>query len=254
MDYLPTKETMIIITMSATLLLVGLELIRPARRYPGKTKLISYLTNGALFIFNNITTYLLQIGIVYMLASEQSHTLFTSLPPVIAIIVGVLILDASIYLWHRLNHTVPLLWQFHQCHHSDTYLNATSAIRFHIGELLFSALFKSLLLIITGIPFTLFVFYESLITLFALFHHTNIALPTTAQSLVSKILITPALHRVHHSNIRKEHDTNFGVMLSIWDRLFHTLHDTYPKHIGLSYGGEKTFFSFLIFPLWKNNK
>ena len=245
---------MITITVLVAVCLIVLELAKPARVYEEKMKKLSYFTNGVIFVFNNIITFFLNISIVYIFVSDHTYSYFSYLDSAVALILGIIILDFSIYIWHRLNHKISFLWNFHKCHHSEIYLNTTSAVRFHIGELFRSLLFKTILLVITGIPYFVFVFYEALITIFALFHHANIALPDKAQDCVSRILITPAIHRVHHSEVRKEHDTNFGVIFSWWDHIFRTLHTTTPKKIGLSYGGEKNFYTFLKFPLEKQKK
>lgn len=239
---------MITTTVILATILLTLELLYPARVYVEKVKKFSYLTNGLLFIFNNVINFFLKISVVYLFISNHVYSYFVHFNPFTSVLIGILILDFSIYIWHRLNHKIPFLWNFHKCHHSETYLNTTSSIRFHIGELLLSVIFKSIILLITGIPFAIFIFYEALITIFALFHHANINLPEKAQFYVSKVLITPVIHRTHHSDNRKEYDTNFGVIFMWWDHIFRTLHLTNPKNIGISEGGEKNFITFLKFP------
>jgi len=233
--------------------LILLELLAPARAYQRTQKVNSYITNTLIFISNNIVTVALQVSAVFaiVLTWSSSADYFQSFPIWVQLVAGVLILDLSIWLWHRLNHIIPFLWIFHKCHHSETYLNASSALRFHIGELLLSVIWKAAVLITFGIPLWVFVISESLLTLFAMFHHANIELSSKVRKYVELLIITPYLHRVHHSDIRAEHDSNYGVIFSVWDRLFGTLKAVVPSRIGLQGVVDKNIFSFLIFPIKK---
>ena len=249
-----TTETIYIsVTVALLLLLVLIELLAPAREYTQKQKENSYITNLCVFLSNTLVTFALQISAVFAVVSLwslNSHY-FTAMPVWAQAVVGVLILDFAIWAWHRLNHVIPFLWIFHKCHHAETYLNASSALRFHIGELLLSVLWKSLILIAVGIPLWVFLLSEFLLTLFALFHHANIQLSTGVRYIVELFVITPYLHRVHHSDIQDEHDNNYGVIFSIWDRMFGTLHEVVPDRIGLQGIGDKDILSFLLFPFKK---
>lgn len=233
------------------LVLLGVELYKPARHYSKDAKKVSYITNIALFAFNNATLFILQVTSVFMIVyTFQVQTIVSVLPYILQLLIGVLILDFFIWLWHVINHRVVFLWSFHKCHHSEKYLNVTSAIRFHFGELLLSIGFKSLLLVVTGIPLWVFFIHESLITLFAMFHHANIKLPFMVQQYLSWVIITPRMHRTHHSSIRIEHDSNYGVLFSWWDRLFKTYKNVTPKEIGLDGIEEKGFIKTLVYPLY----
>ncbi len=247
------KTLFVIITGVLLVVLIVIELFAPARTYTKQQKINSYFTNTLIFISNNIITVLLQVSAVFavVLTWSPSATFFQSLPTGVQFVAGLLILDLTIWLWHRLNHIIPFLWAFHKCHHSETYLNASSALRFHIGELLLSVIWKSAVLITFGIPLWVFVISESLLTLFAMFHHTNMKLSPKVRTYTEMIIITPYLHRVHHSDIRSEHDSNYGVILSVWDRLFGTLQKVVPARIGLKEVNDKNIFSFLIFPFLK---
>jgi len=241
------------ITIVMTMVLIALELVVPARAYAKQTKKNSYLTNALIFGSNNVITIALQVSAVFavVLLWSPSSSYFMILPLWVQAIAGVLILDLAIWVWHMLNHKLPLLWMFHKCHHSETYLNASSALRFHIGELLLSVLWRSAVLIIFGVPLWVFVLNEFLLTLFALFHHANIKLSPSIRRYLEMIIITPYLHRVHHSDMRNEHDTNYGVIFSFWDRLFGTMHRVVPDRIGLAGVADKNIFTFLTFPFKK---
>ncbi|MEP6827158.1 MAG: sterol desaturase family protein [Aestuariivirga sp.] len=131
-----------------------------------------------------------------------------------------LLLDAWIYAWHRLNHVLPILWRFHEVHHLDETLDTTTALRFHFGEVVLSALVRSLLIWLLAIPLMTVAIFETLVVLFALFQHSNLELPPLFESWLSKLIVTPKLHWVHHHALREDTDSNYATMLSVWDILF----------------------------------
>lgn len=137
-------------------------------------------------------------------------------------IIALLLLDGWMYSWHRLNHGIPFLWRFHRVHHSERFLDVTSATRFHIGEITLSALIRIPLIFIFGIRFGEIVIYETLLFAVVQFHHANIRLPESIERILSQIIVTPNIHRVHHSRVRLETDSNFSSLLSFWDRAFGT--------------------------------
>jgi sterol desaturase/sphingolipid hydroxylase (fatty acid hydroxylase superfamily) len=136
--------------------------------------------------------------------------------------VALLILDGWMYAWHRLNHGLPFLWRFHRVHHAERFLDVTSATRFHPGEITLSALIRVPLIFLFGIRFSEIVIYESILFAIVQFHHANIRLPNLVEAILSKIIVTPNTHRVHHSKRRLETDSNFSSLLSFWDRAFGT--------------------------------
>lgn len=224
---------LLIIILVSTMLLW--ENIFPRRIYDKKLKLQSYLTDILLSIFNNIILYLFSVISLYYIAENMSTIdLFSNLNfqnPII-IIGTILFLDLSIYVWHYLNHKFEALWFFHKVHHSEKYLNTLSGIRFHFGELFGSILFKSVLLIFfLGIPIKLILVSETLILLSSLFHHSNIRFKS--EKLLGLVFIMPYMHEVHHSTLREEHDSNYGVVFSFWDRIFRTFKEVKVKKIGL---------------------
>ena len=145
------------------------------------------------------------------------------LPTLIQLIVAIVALDYTLYIWHWLNHRVPFLWRFHNVHHVDLDLDVSTASRFHFGELILSAIFRSGQIVLLGIdPFTLILF-ETLITTFAQFHHSNIWLPLRLETLINKLLVTPRMHGIHHSIVQKETDSNYSAIFSVWDRLHRSM-------------------------------
>ena len=136
------------------------------------------------------------------------------------LLADLLLLDFLIYWWHRANHVVPLLWRFHAVHHRDRFLDSTSALRFHFGEVLLSALARALVIILIGFPFTSVLVFEALLLMAAIFHHANLRLPAGLEAALSRIIITPSIHWVHHHAVRRDTDSNYGTLLSIWDPIF----------------------------------
>lgn len=133
---------------------------------------------------------------------------------------AVLLLDAWTYLWHRLNHRVPFLWRFHRVHHADAQMDVTTASRFHVGEIALSSALRVPLIVLFGVYAWELVLYETLMFAVVQFHHANLALPPRLDRALRLIIVTPAMHKVHHSRWQPETDSNYSSLLSVWDRLF----------------------------------
>ena len=138
------------------------------------------------------------------------------------VFVSVILLDFFIYLQHVLFHFVPVLWRFHKVHHIDHDLDVSSGIRFHPVEMVLSVILKALLVVLFGIPLEAVLIFEILLNVMAMFTHSNIQLHPTVNQYLLYLLVTPDMHRIHHSVIAKEHHSNFGFHLACWDRLFGT--------------------------------
>ena len=136
------------------------------------------------------------------------------------LVIDLLLLDFWIYWWHRSNHALPFLWRFHEVHHLDEFLDVTSAVRFHFGEVILSALVRAAVIFALGIPLTSVVVFETLVLMAAMFHHSNVKLPPVLERALSFVIVTPSLHWVHHHAIRRDTDSNYSSILSVWDRLF----------------------------------
>jgi sterol desaturase/sphingolipid hydroxylase (fatty acid hydroxylase superfamily) len=132
----------------------------------------------------------------------------------------IVLLDFLIYWWHRANHVVPLLWRFHEIHHLDRFLDTTTALRFHFGEVLLSALARAAVIALLDVPFTSIVAFETLVLAAALFHHSNLVLPVGFERALSKVVITPSIHWVHHHARQQDTDSNYGTIFSFWDPPF----------------------------------
>jgi sterol desaturase/sphingolipid hydroxylase (fatty acid hydroxylase superfamily) len=145
-----------------------------------------------------------------------------------AIAIGLLALDAVSYAWHRANHRWRILWRFHQVHHSDTAFHATTALRFHPGELLLALPVRLAAVVALGVPPEGVLVFELIFGMANLLEHGNFDLPRHLEHGVQRVLVTPALHRGHHVSDWRELDTNFGTVFSIWDRLAGTFRPAEP--------------------------
>jgi len=157
--------------------------------------------------------------------SQQSFGLlhWFAIPSWAQLILGFLLLDLSFYYWHVVNHKVPLLWRFHNVHHIDPELDVSTGFRFHFGEVLFSTVFRVVQVSLIGMSLTTFAAYELVFQANTLFQHSNVRLPIRLERLLNAILVTPRMHGIHHSQVRRETNSNFGVVFCWWDKLHRTI-------------------------------
>jgi sterol desaturase/sphingolipid hydroxylase (fatty acid hydroxylase superfamily) len=156
-------------------------------------------------------------------SAAQGFGVLNNIPPLGAVLVGCigfLALDFGIWLQHYLYHKVPFLWPLHRVHHTDVDIDVATAVRFHPIEILLSLLFKSLLVILIGVPPLAAALFEIALSTCALFNHSNFKLPSRLERLARSVIVTPSMHRIHHSVRQEESDTNFATIFSFWDRLF----------------------------------
>lgn len=160
------------------------------------------------------------------------------MPSILGGLIAIVALDCAIYWQHRLAHMVPLLWRFHRVHHCDVEFDVSTAVRFHPFEIVASALYKSFFVLMIGADPWVVVIYESMLSGFALFNHGNVHLPKSFDRALRLLIVTPDMHRVHHSTVMRETNSNYGNILSIWDRVFvsyvdHTKRNDHDMQIGL---------------------
>lgn len=160
-------------------------------------------------------------------------------PPWLAFVASLLLLDLVIYAQHVAFHKVPLLWRLHRMHHTDLDFDVTTALRFHPLEIVLSMLIKLTAVVLLGTPPVAVLLFEVILNATAMFNHGNVWLPLKLDRVLRWILVTPDMHRVHHSIHREETDSNFGFNLPWWDRLFGTYRDQ-PRdgHTGMAIGLE----------------
>lgn len=151
--------------------------------------------------------------------------------PLVKGTVAFLLLDYTNYLWHILNHKLPLLWRFHVVHHCDPDLDVTTAIRFHFGELVGSVFYRGAFVFLSGATPLHVLLYEIFFEGATQFHHSNWKLPLGLEKALNNIFVTPRMHGIHHSMVRQETDSNYAVIFSFWDRLHHTLKLDVPQDL-----------------------
>lgn len=140
-----------------------------------------------------------------------------------------LLLDLSFYYWHVANHRIPFLWRFHNVHHIDPDLDASTGFRFHFGEVLFSTVFRVIQVGVIGPSLAVFAAYEVVFQANTLFHHSNMRLPIRVERALNWVLVTPRMHGIHHSQARNETNSNYSVVFCWWDKLHRTLRLNIPQ-------------------------
>jgi len=138
------------------------------------------------------------------------------------IILAVILFDLWMYFWHRLNHELYFLWRFHRLHHTDPQMDVTTISRFHPVELIISYILNIIILGFLGLNFSFLIIYKTLMLPVIMFHHSNISISKTLDQFFCRLFVMPNMHRIHHSEIREETNSNYGSIFSIWDRLFGT--------------------------------
>lgn len=157
-------------------------------------------------------------------AEASGWGLFQSInaPSALELVCSILLLDLVIYFQHRLFHAVPFLWRLHRVHHTDLEFDVTTGLRFHAIEILLSMLIKIAAVMALGAPAVAVLVFEVLLNATTMFNHANVKLPGALDRIVRLIVVTPDMHRVHHSVRREETNSNFGFNVPWWDRLFRT--------------------------------
>jgi len=189
-----------------------------------------WLTNWSMTVLNTLTLRLMAFAIpllavgAAMDAGRNGWGVLNWLdwPTWIEITATILFLDFAIWAQHLITHKIPLLWRLHRVHHSDRDIDVTTAIRFHPIEIALSMLLKIGLVYLLGPAALGVILFEIILNSTAMFNHSNLALPLGLDRVLRLILVTPDMHRVHHSVHQHEHDSNYGFSLSIWDRMFRT--------------------------------
>lgn len=202
------------------------EILWPRRRraFP---RLVRWTNNLALVALDTallrLVFPLLAVGAA-VAAQEQGFGLFNAVvvPEWLAVVATIVILDLVIYFQHRLFHALPLLWRVHRVHHADLECDVTTGLRFHPIEIALSMLLKIAAVTALGAPPLGVLLFEIILNASALFSHSNLHLPRSVDRLLRVLVVTPDMHRIHHSIRPVETDSNFGFNLSLWDRLFGT--------------------------------
>jgi sterol desaturase/sphingolipid hydroxylase (fatty acid hydroxylase superfamily) len=146
-----------------------------------------------------------------------------ALPAWFELALSFLLMDLAFYYWHVANHRAPFLWRFHNVHHADPELDVSTAFRFHFGEVALSSLFTLVQVSLIGPSVWAFAVYQAAFQAEVLFHHSNLRLPIGVERLLNKVVVTPRMHGIHHSQVQRENNSNFGTVFPWWDRLHRTL-------------------------------
>jgi sterol desaturase/sphingolipid hydroxylase (fatty acid hydroxylase superfamily) len=212
------------------LLMALVELVRPKRK-PAVSRQQRWITNIGISVTGTLLLRLmaaLAVPVAAIAAAfyAEAHGVgllnLVAWPYWIKTAVALIVLDLAIWAQHLASHKVPLFWRLHQVHHADRDIDVTTAVRFHPIEIGLSMLWKIAVVVPLGAPPLAVFLFEVILNACAMFNHANIALPQWLDAALRLFIVTPDMHRVHHSVRTREHDSNYGFNLSVWDRLFGT--------------------------------
>jgi sterol desaturase/sphingolipid hydroxylase (fatty acid hydroxylase superfamily) len=224
------------------LLIMFLWELRIPRRPLTTSKVVRWFSNLGLVVIDSIIVRLpfptALVGVA-LLTQQKGWGLFNhvGLSPLPRIVLSILILDLAIYLQHVMFHSAPLLWRLHMVHHSDMDIDVTTGVRFHPIEIFLSMGIKMIVIILIGAPAVSVLIFEIILNGTSMFNHGNVRYPQRIDSLLRLFVVTPEMHRVHHSTIRWETNSNLGFNFPWWDRLFGTYRNQPAKgHLEMTIG------------------
>jgi sterol desaturase/sphingolipid hydroxylase (fatty acid hydroxylase superfamily) len=215
---------------------------RAPRRDLTTSKKARWISNLSLTIVNPVLLHLVMPVLavdVALLADQRSWGLLNlyAMPFWAQFIAGVVLLDLAIYFQHVMFHAIPLLWRLHMIHHADLDIDLTTGLRFHPLEIILSMIIKVAVVVILGAPVAAVLVFEVLLNGMSTFNHGNLTIPVSTDKWLRRLVVTPDMHRVHHSVIIRETNSNYGFNLSVWDRLFGTYRDQPQKgHTAMTIG------------------
>jgi sterol desaturase/sphingolipid hydroxylase (fatty acid hydroxylase superfamily) len=207
-------------------LMAALEFALPRRRLVAP-KARRWVTNIAIVALDNVMLRfgfpILAVGVAVIAEARGWGLLgLVASPGWLETLIALVVLDFAIWLQHVASHKIPILWRVHQMHHADRDIDVTTGFRFHPVEIALSMLWKFAVIVALGAGPLAVVIFEIILSALAMFNHANVAIPVPVDRLLRLVIVTPDMHRVHHSVIRRETDSNYGFNLSVWDRLFGT--------------------------------
>jgi sterol desaturase/sphingolipid hydroxylase (fatty acid hydroxylase superfamily) len=202
-------------------------LVLPCRVNNLTSSLSRKFNNLLLVVFNSLVIRVLfptaAVGVALWCSVNSLGVLnVINISTYLSIFIAFVVLDLSIYLQHVLFHYLPILWKIHRVHHADQEYDVTTGLRFHPIEIVLSMLIKFVVIVFIGAPVLAVVIFEIVLNATAMFNHGNIKLPKYVDNILRYLLVTPDMHRVHHSVIPQELNSNFGFNISVWDRVFGT--------------------------------
>lgn len=202
------------------------EVLAP-RRASTISKVVRWGNNLGLVVFNSILLRFIfptaAVGVAIFVSEHNWGLLnYVQLPSFAAAAISIVVLDFVIYFQHVLMHAIPALWRLHRVHHADLDYDFTTGVRFHPLEIIVSMLIKFVAILILGPPVAAVVIFEIILNASSMFNHGNIKLPAALDRILRLLIVTPDMHRIHHSVEKDESNRNFGFNLSLWDRFFGT--------------------------------
>ncbi len=216
-----------------------------APRRSDVTRLVRWTSNLGIVVVNTVAVRLVipaaAVGFAAW-AETQGWGLFNAVavPFWVAFVVSLAVLDFAIYIQHVMFHAVPALWRLHRMHHADLGFDVTTGLRFHPIEILLSMGFKIAVLAALGAPAVAVLVFEVVLNATAMFNHGNVRMPRRLDALLRLFVVTPDMHRVHHSIVPAETNSNFGFNIPWWDRLFGTYRaQPAAGHDGMTIGNEQ---------------
>jgi sterol desaturase/sphingolipid hydroxylase (fatty acid hydroxylase superfamily) len=215
-----------IVFWGALVLLLAIEFVRPYRQ-PSVSKKNRVITNVSLAALNGVLIYFIFSSAIASATGQVSAAgsvplRMINLPAWGSVLTIIVLMDFVTYVWHYMNHKVPIFWRFHRVHHSDLNMDVSTASRFHIGELAVSSLIKIGAVLALGIDLAGLAIFEGTLMLAAQFQHSSIKVSPLFEKYFIAVFIPPSMHRVHHSVVINERDSNYGTIFSVWDRIFGT--------------------------------
>ena len=236
------------------LILFAAERLAPAAPAPPNPHRL--VRNGALWVLLLLTSPAIVLPLT-SIAGDHPLWARPNAPGTVALLADVILLDVWTYFIHRAYHEISVMRRFHRVHHLDERLDTTSAVRFHPGEVAISAILRMIPIILLAIPFAHVVIFETALLAATLFHHSNVRLPAHLEGALSRVLVTPSIHWVHHHATAADTNSNYAAIFSVWDRLFGTRSDTKRSpemKIGLENVADKSLIGLLLAPFQAREK
>ena len=213
-------------TALAFLVFLALETIRPLRRRrePRLRRAARNLTAGgiSLAVVTLLQTPFLIPAVRWAAAHRVGLLNVLSLPRPVEVALAIVLLDYTLWIWHRVNHVVPFFWRFHLVHHVDRDMDASTAFRFHFGEQGLSVGYRLLQVVLLGVDPSALWIWQGVLAVSIVFHHSNTRLPVGLEQALVRIIVTPRMHGIHHSNYRNEANGNWASLFTAWDYLHGT--------------------------------
>lgn len=221
-------DTVFLIKLAVAIIIIG-GLLVAERVWPSAPRPKGWgriFSNATLASVNGLLSPAVIVPITAFAAYHAPSWRPEVLEGVYGILLDLVLLDLALYIWHRIAHEVPFLWRFHEVHHLDEFLDVTSSVRFHFGEVILSAMARGVVVFILDVNLVSVLIYDGFVLLGAAFQHANVALPPKIEKTLRLFIVTPSHHWVHHHAVRSDTDSNYATVLTLWDRLGGTFSKT----------------------------